>query len=172
MRHSSMMMALLLCALQPAYLSATNPSGSSITITIPALVQISGLNDITLSPTSIGSAVSGNTTACIFTNNITPLGSYYVKASSANASSGIFRATNGTTFVAYSAFWNNSSSPIQTTPLTSGSKSAQQSGGSYTSLTCGGVPNANFNVSFSVAQISAASSATYNDTVTLVVSPS
>lgn len=153
-------------------LYAANPSTSTIAITIPALVQISGLNDISLSPTNFSSLVTGNTTACIYTNNITPLGSYFITATSMNASAGAFRVISGGKFITYSAYWNNTSSPTQTTVLSSGTKTAQQSGGSSTSLSCGGSANANFNISLSAAQVTGAAPAIYTDTVTLVVSPS
>ena len=151
---------------------AANPSTTTVSVTIPALVQISGLSDITLSPTNFGSPITGATTACIYTNVINPLGSYYVTATSANTSSGAFRVANGTNFVPYIAFWSPTSSPTQTTALTSGVKTAQQSGGSSSSLTCGGTPNANFNLSLSSTQVAGFPAATYTDTVTLVISPS
>lgn len=144
---------------------------SIISVTIPALVQLSGLNNITLLPINFSSPITGNTTACIYTNITTPLGSYYITATSANASAGTFRVNNASKYVTYSAYWNNSSAALQSTPLTSGVKTAQQTGGSTTSLTCGGIPNANFNISFSTAQITGASPLTYTDTVTLMISP-
>lgn len=151
---------------------ADNPSLTTISVTVPGLVQISGLSNISLSPTNLSSPVTGATTACIYTNTISPLGSYYVTATSANASAGLFRVVNGGNFIAYSAFWNTNSSPTQSVSLTSGTKTAQQNGGSSTSLTCSGIPNANFNVRFTSAQIAGAKPATYSDTVTLVISPS
>ncbi len=150
---------------------AANPSTATVTVTIPALVQISGLSDISLSPTNFGIAVTGNTTVCIYTNVISPLGSYFVTATSANPSSGAFRVANGSNFITYNAFWNGTSSPTQTTSLSSGTKTTQQSGGNSASLTCSGTPNANFNISLSSAQVLGASAATYTDTVTLVISP-
>jgi hypothetical protein len=160
------------CFLSISVVYAANPSTPSVSVVIPALVQISGLSDIALAPTSFGSLVTGATTACIYTNVINPLGSYYVTASSTNASAGVFRVANGANFISYNAFWNPASLPTQTIPLTSGIKTTQQSGGNSTSLTCSGTPNANFNISFTNAQIAGASAGTYMDTVTLIVSPS
>jgi hypothetical protein len=145
---------------------------STITITIPALVQISGLSDIALLPINIASSVQGNTTACVYSNNITPLGSYFVTATSTNASAGSFRVKQGSSFITYNAFWNNTSSPIQSTALSSGAKTALQTGASSTSLSCGGTPNANFNLSFSASQIAGAPPGVYTDTVTILISPS
>ena len=153
-------------------LYAANPSNTTVSVTVPALVQISGLGNITLSPTNFSSPITGDTTACIYTNVISPLGSYYVTATSNNASSGAFRVTNGSAFITYSAFWNSTSSPTQTTPLASGTKTTQQLGGSSTSLTCGGTPNANFNISLTSTQVAGAPAATYTDTVTVLISPS
>lgn len=151
---------------------AANPSTSSISVIVPAIVQISNLSDITLTPTNFTSAATGNTSICIYTNTISPLGSYYVTASSTNASAGIFRASTGSAFISYSAFWNNTSAASQTVSLTSGTKTAQQTGGNGTSLTCSGGANANFNISLSSAQVTGASPGSYTDTVTLLISPS
>lgn len=151
---------------------AANPSVTTVSVTVPALVQISGLSDIALTPTNFASSVTGATTACIYTNVITPLGSYYVTATSLNALSGAFRITNGSNFITYTAFWNPASAPTQTVSLTSGVKTAQQLGGDSTSLTCSGTPNANFNINLTSAEVAGAPAAVYTDTVTLLISPS
>ena len=83
------------CFISISATHAANPSATTVSVVIPALVQISGLSDITLAPISFGSPVTGATTACIYTNVINPLGSYYVTAISTNASAGVFRVTNG-----------------------------------------------------------------------------
>lgn len=152
-------------------LGTTSTGTVTVSITIPSLVQVSGLGNLALgSATSF--PVTTSTTGCIYSNVSSPSGSYYVTVSSANASSGAFRVKNsGTDYIVYSAFWNNTSSPLQTTSLTSGTKTAQQTGGSATRLDCGGSPNANFNVSFSASQVQGAPAAAYSDTVTLVISP-
>lgn len=151
---------------------AANPSTTAVSVIVPALVQISELSDITLAPTNFSSPITGSTTACIYTNVLSPLGSYYVTATSANASSGTFRITNGSIFITYDAFWNSTSSATQTTSLSSGVKTAQQSGGNSSSLTCSGTPNANFNIRLTSTQVEGAPAATYTDTVTLLISPS
>jgi len=163
-------MVFLFIAISALY--AANPSTTTVSVVIPALVQISGLNDIGLTPTNFASPVTGATTACIYTNVLSPLGSYYITATSANASAGVFRVTNGTAFINYNAFWNQNAAATQATALTSGIKTAQQSGGSDSSLTCSGVANANFNIRFTSAQIAGVSAGVYTDTVTLIVSPS
>ncbi|WP_133139417.1 hypothetical protein [Legionella genomosp. 1] len=152
-------------------LGTTSTGTVNVSITIPALVQISGLADIALG-TPVAFPVTGNTTACIYSNVASPLGSYFVTATSNNASAGAFRVNDGgTNFITYSAYWNNTSAATQTTLLTSGTKTAQQTGGNAVSLTCGGTPNANFNISFSAAQVAGAPAATYTDTVTLLITP-
>jgi len=151
---------------------AANPSSATVSVTIPALVQISGLNDISLSPINFAIPVKGSTTACIYTNVLSPQGSYYITASSMHASSSLFRVANGANFVTYNAYWNPTSASTQTVSLVSGVKTAQQSGGSDISLTCSGNPNGNFNISFNSTQIAGAPPGSYSDTVTLVVSPS
>lgn len=152
-------------------LGTTSTGTVGVSITIPALVQISSLSDIALGTPSSYPA-TGNTTACIYSNLVSPAGGYYVTATSLNASAGAFRVVNSGNFITYSAYWNNTSAATQTTALTSGTKTAVQTGGSATSVTCGGTPNANFNVSFSATQIQAASPASYTDTVTVLITPS
>lgn len=154
-------------------LGATSSGTVGVSITLSSLVQITGLTDITLGTVSTFPA-TGNTTACVYSNVASPLGAYFVTATSANASAGAFRVSDGAgtpKFITYSAFWNNAAAAAQTTTLTSGTKTAQQTGGSAVSLTCGGTPNANFNLSFSAAQVQGAAAATYTDTVTLLITP-
>lgn len=158
--------------LQMPQIWAANPSASAVSVTVPALVQIGGLNNITLAPIVFGSPITGSTTACIYTNVLSPAGSYYVTATSTNAFSGTFRVSNGVNFISYDAYWNPGASASQTTVLSSGVKTTQQSGGSDTSLTCSGTPNANFNISFSSSQMEGAPPGSYTDTVTLLISPS
>jgi hypothetical protein len=162
----------ILFLLSSSCLYAANPSNTTVSVTIPQLVQISGLSDITLAPTNFSSPVTGNTTVCIYTNIISPLGGYYITATSANASSGAFRVANGGSYITYNAFWNTTSSPTQTVSLSSGVKTAQQLGGNSSSLTCSGTANANFNISIPASNVAGILPGTFTDTVTLLVSPS
>lgn len=152
-------------------LGTTSTGTVGVSLTIPALVQITGLSDIVLGSVSSFPA-TGNTTACVYSNVVSPAGSYFVTASSANVLAGAFRVNDGgTNFITYSAYWNNASAATQTTALTSGTKTAQQTGGSALLLNCGGGSNANFNISFSAVQAQAAPPGAYTDTVTIVISP-
>lgn len=150
---------------------SANSGSATISLSIPAVVQISGLSDITLTPSSFTAAITGNTTTCIYSNNTTPLGTYVLTATSANALSGAFRVIKGTSYITYSAFWNSNSAATQTLALTSGSTTGQLSGASSTSLNCGGSKNANFNISFALNQLLGANPGTYTDTVTLLIAP-
>ncbi|RUQ81534.1 hypothetical protein [Legionella septentrionalis] len=132
----------------PSLLYAANPSTTTVSVIIPGLVQISGLSDIVLAPADFSNPVTGATTACIYTNTINPLGSYYITAISTNAASGVFRVANGSNFISYDAFWSPTSAPTQTLSLNSGVKTTQQTGGNGSSLTCSGTPNANFSIRF------------------------
>jgi len=154
-------------------LGTTSSGTVNVSITIPALVQISGLSDITLGSASSFPAI-GSTTACVYSNVASPLGSYFVTVTSSNASGGNFRVKDsGTDFIVYSAFWSNTITVNQTPPsLGSGTKTAQQTGGSATSVTCSPAgANANFSVSFNSTQVEGAPAAAYSDTVTILISP-
>jgi len=152
-------------------LGTTTTGTVSISITIPALVQVTGLSDLTIASAS-SFPVTANTTACIYSNVASPLGSYFVTASSTNASTTNFRVKDsGTNYITYAAYWNNAAAATQTTTLASGTKTAQQTGGSSTSLTCGGSPNANFNINLTAAAVEGVPAATYSDVVTIIISP-
>lgn len=152
-------------------LGSTSTSTVNVQIIVPAMVQVTGLTDITLGTTSTYPA-TGSTTMCIYSNISSPSGSYYVTATSQNTTGSNFRVKDsGTDFVTYSAYWNNATASTQTTAMTSGTKSTQQTGGNSASLTCAGGTNANFNISFSGSQLAGVPAATYSDVVTIVVSP-
>lgn len=152
-------------------LGTTSSGTTTISITIPSMVQITGLSDIFLGSVTSFPA-TGNSSFCVYSNVASPLGSYYVTATSQNASGTDFRVkSSGTDYITYSLYINNSSAALQTTAMQSGVKSAQQTGGSATSLTCGGGANANVNISFSASQVQGAPAGFYSDVVTLLVSP-
>ncbi len=153
-------------------LGTTSTGTVNISITIPSLVQICGLNDITLGTTSTFPA-TGATTAAIYSNTASPAGSYLVTASSANASGTTFQVANGSHVIAYSAFWGNTSATSPSIALQSGVQTVRQTGGSNSnSFSCSTSANANFNISFTAAQVQGAPpSLTYTDTVTILINP-
>lgn len=168
------------CCSLPIFSATDGTFGSSstgtvlVSIVIPGIVQISGLQDINLgSPSTY--PVTGLTSACIYSNVVSPVGAYYVKATSSHPTgAGDFQVSNGTFSFIYSAFWNDASG---TTPgglqLTSAVETSQLSGGNNQSTNCGGIANANFNVQFDEAQIQSAppSATAYTDQVTILITP-
>ena len=150
-------------------LGTTSTGTVTVSITIPALVQISGLSDLTIASASSFPATA-STTACIYSNVASPLGSYYVTASSANGSAGVFKVKDsGTDYITYTAYWTDT---VETKELASGTKTAQRAGGNSTALDCGSSSNANFNISIAATDVQTVPAATYTDTVTLLISPS
>ncbi len=69
-------------------LGASSTGTTEVTISIGDLIQISGLSDITVTPTTITSDATGNTTACIYTNGTNVPGGYQVTATSTNGTTG------------------------------------------------------------------------------------
>ncbi len=148
-------------------LGPTSTGTVNISLTIPQLVKISGLSDIALGTIS-GAPVSGNTTACIYSNNS---GNYAVTVTGSGAGgaftiAGPSPATTST--IAYTADWIANSI---TAPLTAGTKLTGRTGANTTSVNCAGGSNATFSVTFSEAAITAVPSGAYSGTATILISP-
>ncbi len=148
-------------------LGATSTGTVGVQITIPSMVRVSGLSDITLAPSSVATDSMGSTTACVYSNSST-VGGYSVTATSANGSGGTFAASGGSSSLKYSATWNDGTGDAN---LTSGTQLTGQTGAHTTSTTCSGGSNATFKVNFTATDMQAVSVGTYTDTVTLLVEP-
>src|SRR5579871_542163 len=100
----------LVFAASQGTLGTTSTGTVGVSITIPSLVQVTGLLDIAVgtvsSVPSLG--VTGSTSACIYSNLQSPqVGDYFVTASS-NVSGSVFKAKgSGSNYITYSAYWNN-----------------------------------------------------------------
>jgi hypothetical protein len=149
-------------------LSSTSTGTTVITITIPALVQISGLSDITLNPATIDTDVAGSTTACIYSNQSATPGGYVVTATSGTGGAGSFLTTDGSNNLAYTATWNDGSGAVS---LTSGTTLTGQTGADQTQVDCSGGSNATFAINFAAANMQGVPQGTYTDTVTLLIEP-
>ena len=126
------------------------------------------LSDITLTPINIDTDVSGNTTACIYSNQAATPGGYVITATSGTGGVGSFLTTDGSNNLSYTATWDDGSGASS---LTSGTQLTGQTGADETLIDCGGVPNATFAVNFVAADMQGVPQGTYTDTVTLLISP-
>jgi hypothetical protein len=155
----------------------TSTGQVQVQIIIPALVNISGLTDITIpTPTNFSVPATGQTTACVYTNSAAATPTYAVTATSANSGGGTdFFVKNGpSSTLKYTATWTNTGSTPGPVTLASGVKVTGRTGANNTSTTCasgGPSSNATFAVSFAAADMQLAPDGTYTDTATIVISP-
>jgi spore coat protein U-like protein len=155
-------------------LGSTSTGTVSISATVPAKVQISGLTDFafgTLDPTT---ATSTAKNVCVWSNtatkgyNITATGSYTGSSGTA------FKLSNGTTQLDYGVEWAASADQSTGTNLTANSVATGFTSTATTpSCASGASPTASLMVKFSTAQMQAAvgSATAYTGTLTLVVAP-
>lgn len=150
-------------------LGATSTGSSTVTVTVPNLIRITGISDIALGSFSGSGAMTGFDDVCIYTN--LAAGTYQVTATGSGTSSAFTLASGGNT-LAYSAYWNDTSGTntgeaqlTATTPLTT------QSGANTSSETCSGGTNARFRVLIAEAALLAAQAGSYTGTLTLAVEP-
>ncbi len=158
-------------------LGTTSTGTVDITLEIPAQVRITALNDIELTPTVLTSDVTGSTTACIYSASTVTSGGYQVTATSDNNGGGgsffVKEQGAGTETIEYTATWHDGGSASPSS-MTEGSPLTGQENADTVSTNCSGTgpsTNATFEIKFLSADLTTASVATYEDTVTLVVAP-
>ncbi len=146
-------------------LGATSSGSTDITLTIPNLVQISGLTDINLGSWS-GGNMSGSISFCVYSNT----GNYTIMASSANGTGTTFRLNQGVNFIPYEVDWTDSAPT--TANLDHAVVSASVSAVAASS-NCGGGTNTSLLVTVQASDLGAAppSGTPYSDTLTLLVTP-
>lgn len=147
--------------------TATSSSDFNLLITVANIVRVSGLSDINLGAWSGTGNLSGSTTFCIYSN--TSSAGYTVTFLSANQSGSTFRLANaaGTSFVPYTVQFADSVSGAGTTVST-----APISGvGNNTQSNCGGVDDAQLNVTVLAANLQGLPPQPFSDTITLQVAP-
>ncbi len=145
-------------------LGATSQGDFDINLSVGDLIQISRLDDVTLTYTP-GSNATNSEDFCVYTNAAS--GTYNVTATSANAAAGVFRLASGANFIPYALDY-------ETVTLTSGVNSNNGGAGyaaNTTSNNCGASDNATVDITVTEADILTQPSGNYSDTVTLLVSP-
>lgn len=144
-------------------LDGTSTGTSDIILEKDDMVQITGLADIDLgSESRLTADASASDDVCVFSTS----GSYSVTVSSANGSF-ILQDINTASDIAYEINWTVDNTPQALTYNTASTAIA----GNNNDPTCGGTPNASFEVVVPSAGFNAASPGTYIDTLTLLLSP-
>ena len=154
-------------------LGSTSTGTVSISATIPARVQISGLADFAFGTLDPATAASTSKNVCVWSNSGTK--GYNITASGDGGGSGTsFKLSNGTTTLDYGVEWAGSSGQASGTALTAAT-AATGFTSTATTPTCASGPtsSASLIVKFSTAQMQAAvgSATAYTGTLTLVVAP-
>lgn len=152
-------------------LGTTSTGTTNISLTIPALVKISDLDDITLGTLSnITSNVKGDTQACIYSNSAA--GGYRVTVTGSGTGNAFTVADGSGNDIAYTAYWKDDITAGDGTQLTSGSQLSGQLNADTTSITCANTgKNAKFTVEFGQGALAAAPQGSYTGTATITIAP-
>ena len=152
-------------------LAATSSANSEISVTIPPLIQISGVSDLELGTwTDVNTNLEKGAEVCIYTN-LSSAG--YQVTASGDGTGGAFEMTDsgsGAT-IPFSLEWNDEATPTGATALTAGSALSGQNGANTTSQNCGGGTNAYIKASIGAPELIEAESGDYQGTVSILVEP-
>lgn len=142
----------------------------NITLTIPNLVDITKLSDLTFTPTTLTQSEN----VCVYSNETTPSHNYKITATGNGVAGNPFSIVNGSDYIRYSVTWYNkiggSSGGGAALSLTSGTATGNITGGS-SSLNCGGGNNASFSVTINPTDLYSVPAATYTGTLSFLVAP-
>lgn len=167
-------MAASLSAAMPAHAATQGAVGStstgsvSISVTVPNLVRLTNLDDISLGTWSGTGDMSGSDNVCVWSTT-----RKYAITATGSGTSGAFTLTNGgasPSTLAYSVEWKDTSGAASGSALTTATALTGQTS-NVTSTTCGGGTNATLLVKILEANLAAAPAATYTGTLTLVIAP-
>lgn len=157
-------------------LGQTSTGDVNISLTIPPRVEISKLQDIALEVDAARDAVSGSTSACVYSN--ASGGGYHVKVRGNGV--GGARAKHGSQFIVsdeqtgeqlqYHSFWQHDG---MVTELKPNQATSTQQGADRLSTDCSDVggSNAEFKVKFDADTLSDAKPGKYQGTAFITVSP-
>jgi len=146
-------------------LGATSVGTSVVTVTIPSMVRITGVANLTIASYSGPSAFASDS-VCVYSNT----GNYTVTMTSGEGSYVLRGVTDNTKTIGYSVEWAASSGASSGTSLTYNTASGTLAGSSA-SVTCGGGDNATLIVRVTDANVGTAPAQDYTDTLTITVAP-
>ena len=148
-------------------LGSSSSGDLGVTLAVADRVQITGLEDIALGTYSGSGPLTGSATFCVYRNGT---GLYDLVATSANELAGGFVATDGTNDIGYGVKVDADTDASDGVVVASGTAETGLAG--HASATdCGGSENASLEVSFLEADLQAAPTGAYADTITLLVTP-
>ena len=143
---------------------ATSQGESVVTVTIPSLIRINGLTDITLGNYAGTGDMSGSSPGAVCSNGAT---NYGIVATSAAGSFELQPQGAAVTTIPYTVTWAGTATPAQ---LTYNTNEANQDVDATVLGPCAGVAG-KLTVDILEADLQAASADDYEDTVILTVTP-
>lgn len=176
LRLRQLLFATTLCLAAGPVLAATDGTlddestgTSDLSLEIPEAVQITDVDDITLTPAAAdlanAAALTGEDAVCVY-SNVGTTNDFTVTASG-DGTAGAFTVGNGTETIAYIPSFKLTAGAYAA--LTLNTASADYAGSD--TLNCNAGTNALFQVAYDPAQAQAATADTYTGTLTLLVSP-
>jgi hypothetical protein len=141
---------------------------SEITVTIPELIKITDVGDITLGTFSGASNMNAFDNVCIFRNN--PASPDYIVTATDSNGGADFKVADGGNEIDYQVYWNDATGN-RGVQLVYNTASAEQNNANTASPSCAGGTNARFDVEILEADLIAAVPGAYSATLTLFVEP-
>jgi hypothetical protein len=149
-------------------LGSTSTGVSTVTVTVPDLIKISSVADISFGTYAGSGDLNANDDVCVYTNKT---GGAYRVTGTGSGAAGAFTLASGGNTLSYAVFFNDQSGTTGEQSLTAGTPLGSQSGANTSSLTCGGSNDANFHVRIVEANLLAVPSGAYTGTLSLLVEP-
>jgi hypothetical protein len=169
-----LMLARELFAANDGTLGATSTGDVNISVVKPALVQVSGMSDLTLSSYKLGDGDQRlSTTVCVYSS--TAYGGYRVFVTGDGVGGAYTLSNGGSNTLAYSVIWNSGGAGgLGTTgDLLTYLGDLNVDNASTTSFDCNANanPTAQLNIEFTQANLDAAPAGTYTGLITVLVTP-
>ncbi len=157
-----------------------NPPGTSdpssadldVTLTVPTMFRISGIADLSFGSYSGNGNLALDDDVCVWTNAAG--GNYQVTAQGSGASFAftVVKTGDASKTIPYAVKWNNTSGTIGNVALTANVASGNMSGANNESISCSSGPSdtANFQASFTQADLLATVAGVYTGVLSLIIS--
>jgi len=149
-------------------LGATSEGSADMTLEIARLVRLSNMADLAFGQYSGSGNLSADRDVCVWTNDADAT---YVVTATGDGENSAFTVSADTEILAYSLYWNDSTGTENNHLLTANQVSAEMSNANTSSLSCGGVDNANFQVVLNQTALQASRPGAYAGVITFVVAP-
>ncbi len=154
-------------------LGATSSGSTNVSLTVPELIRVSGIDNLTLNPYSSGD-VDLTTDVCIYTNDEDGQYDVTISGDGGPNQAASFQIGDAATTddMTYTAAWNDvSGTNTNETAVTHGNELTVQTGANTTSQTCSGGSSARLHINITEAEVLAQAAGTYIGTITILVEP-